>query len=114
MSVINRLSALGSEAKWIIAGVGQEGKCELMQHTRHIDVEIYERVTRDELRELYQKMTVFLCLSSYESFGMVCSEAMACGCILISTRVGFAAGLKDGEEYISIDSEDDQGVAKKI
>ena len=38
-----------------------------------------------------------------ECIGMVCSEAMACGCMLLSNDVGFASSLKDGEEYIRID-----------
>jgi glycosyltransferase involved in cell wall biosynthesis len=59
-------------------------------------------------------MTAFLCLSTYESFGMVCSEAMACGCILLSTDVGFANGLKVGVEYVSVEEDNAQQVASKL
>lgn len=103
IKIINSLKAKGSQAGWIVAGVGASGKDVLLRNTLLKPGEIYEHTDRMHLKQLYRKMTVLLCLSSFESFGMVCSEAMACGCILLSTDVGFASSLKDGEEYIRID-----------
>jgi glycosyltransferase involved in cell wall biosynthesis len=56
--------------------------------------------TRDkaQLRQLYQQTSVALMPSIYESFGLVAAEALACGCALVATPVGFSAGLRDGEE----------------
>ena len=91
--------------------MGKHGKSEL-EKIGVADIKIYERINRDELQYLYKKMNVFMCLSTYESFGMVCSEAMACGCLLISTSVGFPAGLQDGKNYISIDTSDIQKIVE--
>jgi glycosyltransferase involved in cell wall biosynthesis len=117
IDVIKSLAAMKIECTWVIAGVGQEGKLELDQlqlALGHARLEAYEQVSREELKSLYQKMTVFLCLSTYESFGMVCTEAMACGCILLSTEVGFAHGLKDGVEFLSAEGCTAQQIASKI
>jgi glycosyltransferase involved in cell wall biosynthesis len=51
-----------------------------------------------ELRDLYGTMAVCLLPSVYESFGLAGAEAMACGAALVASRVGFAAGLRHGEE----------------
>ena len=59
-------------------------------------------------------MTIFLCLSYYESFGLVSSEAMSCGCILVSTKVGLAAGLVENQEYIRIDSANIDSATNKL
>ena len=109
--VMIRLKVMNSSIRWIIAGVGKHGKSEL-EKIGVADIKIYERINRDELQYLYKKMNVFMCLSTYESFGMVCSEAMACGCLLISTSVGFPAGLQDGKNYISIDTSDIQKIVE--
>lgn len=51
-----------------------------------------------ELKDLYRSLAVVLLPSVYESFGLAAAEAMACGAALVATRVGFAAGLRHGEE----------------
>jgi glycosyltransferase involved in cell wall biosynthesis len=51
-----------------------------------------------ELRSLYQKLSIVLVPSIYESFSLVAAEAMACGCGVIATKTGFPATLKSGEE----------------
>ena len=71
-------------------------------------------MSREELRNLYKQMTALLCLSTYESFGMMCSEAMAFGCILLSTDVGFANGLKDGAEYVSLEGDKAHRIASRL
>ncbi len=53
-----------------------------------------------ELRELYRQMAILILPSVYEGFGLVATEAMACGVALVATRVGFASGLCDGREAL--------------
>jgi glycosyltransferase involved in cell wall biosynthesis len=114
IDVITALSASGSQCTWKIAGVGLEGKRELERIVGHAKIQVYPGLIRGELKDLYKQMNLFLCLSTYESFGMVCSEAMALGCILLSTEVGFAHGLKKDREYLSIEGDTADQIAKKI
>jgi glycosyltransferase involved in cell wall biosynthesis len=109
--IMMRLKVMNSNIRWLIAGVGKHGKSELEQ-IGVANIEIYERINREELHYLYKRMNVFMCLSTYESFGMVCSEAMACGCLLVATSVGFPAGLQDGKNYISVDTSDIQKIVE--
>jgi len=112
--IINSLYQIGSTCEWIIAGVGEDGKKDIIGKTGISAEKIYEQVGRENLKSLYNDMTILLCLSSYESFGMVCSEAMACGCILVSTNVGFANGLINNIEYILVDRDRTDEVATKL
>ncbi len=48
---------------------------------------------RARLRAVYQDMAIVAMPSAYESFGLVAAEAMACGCLLVASNTGFAAGL---------------------
>ncbi len=114
IEIINLLSTTGEKIEWIIAGVGENGKQNLIKQTGLKSAEIYEHVSRRDLKKLYQQMTVFLCLSSYESFGMVCSEAMAHGCILLSTNVGFVRGLTNQEHYLQINRNNPKAIAIQI
>jgi glycosyltransferase involved in cell wall biosynthesis len=50
------------------------------------------------LRDLYRSFAIALQPSVFDSFGLAAAEAMACGAALVATRVGFAAGLRHGEE----------------
>ena len=54
--------------------------------------------SKEQMIEMYQRMTVMVVPSYYESFGLVTAEAMACGVVVVASRTGFAAGLKDREE----------------
>lgn len=56
----------------------------------------------NQLRELYRASAVTLMPSLYESFGLVAAEALACGCALVASPVGFPASLRDGEEAVLV------------
>ncbi|MBY0425107.1 MAG: glycosyltransferase family 4 protein, partial [Cytophagales bacterium] len=60
--------------------------------------------SKEELMKIYEKLKVFILPSIVESFGLVMAEAMACGCALVATNVGFAQELKNGEEAIIVDN----------
>ena len=53
-----------------------------------------------DLLRLYCSSAVAVMPSTYEGFGLVAAEAMACGCALVAARTGFAASLADGEEAL--------------
>jgi len=56
--------------------------------TRFTNVEMTGYVTRDRLRELYRRATIFIYPSREEGFGIPPLEAMACGAPVVATRVG--------------------------
>lgn len=56
---------------------------------------------KQTLKRLYQQMSVLIVPSIYESFGLTIAEAMACGCPVVASRTGFAAGLvHEREAYL--------------
>lgn len=59
---------------------------------------------KTELRELYWRMSIFVLPSVIESFGLALAEAMACGCAVVATKVGFAARLKDRGDAILLET----------
>jgi glycosyltransferase involved in cell wall biosynthesis len=65
----------------------------------HARIEINAFVMdREALRAAYRRCAIVIAPSQYESFGLAAAEAMACGCALVASRTGFAAGLRDGIE----------------
>ncbi len=58
---------------------------------------------RDGLRALYRRFSIAILPSVYESFGLAAAEAMACGCALVASPVGFAAALRHEEEAVLLD-----------
>ena len=114
IDVINTLSAMGSRCNWIIAGVGKDGEKDLLENTHLSNCSIYPQLPRKDLQNLYHQVSILLCLSSYESFGLMCSEAMSCGCMLMSTNVGFVSGLREGVDYVSINRYDINRISEKL
>ena len=71
----------------------------------HFPASICERIEvipfltdKDELRRVYETLSIVLQPSIYESFGVVAAEAMASGCALVATNTGFAASLRHLDE----------------
>lgn len=88
-----------------LVGVGNNFKKE-----EYFPVEVCNRVevipfvdSKDQLKTIYQTISIFIMPSIYESFGLVSAEAMACGCALVSNKTGFAASLKHREDAMLID-----------
>jgi len=66
-------------------------------------IDVLPSVDRQQLTDIYQALSILILPSFYESFGLVLAEAMACGCAVVASRVGFAASLTHGEEALIID-----------
>jgi len=88
------------EWRFVLVGVGDRFRA-----AEHFPGDLLPRIEvipyaerETALRALYQTFSIFLLPSVYESFGLTAAEAMACGCALVATPVGFAAGLRQGEE----------------
>jgi glycosyltransferase involved in cell wall biosynthesis len=62
------------------------------------DVDFRTGLTQQELLGLYRESWLYLCLSSYEGFGVGIIEAMACSCLVITTpHPGSEFLVKHGE-----------------
>ena len=53
-------------------------------------VEYYQKPSREKIIELYSISNIFIFPSLEEGWGLTPIEAMACGCIVVGTSVGFA------------------------
>lgn len=61
-------------------------------------IDFRSRLAQDELLALYRESWIYLCLSSYEGFGVGIIEAMACSCLVVTTpHPGSEYLVKDGE-----------------
>jgi glycosyltransferase involved in cell wall biosynthesis len=54
----------------------------------------------EALAREYERMAIFVLPSHIESFGIALAEAMACGCAVVTTRVGFGANLTSDEAIL--------------
>lgn len=66
------------------------------------------------LAQRLAKTKVFFFPTQYEGFGMALAEAMACGCAPVTTRTGFGAELRHGEEALLCDFDDPAAMRKAI
>ncbi len=53
--------------------------------SKYSNIDFHSGVSQDELNSLFKKSWIYLSLSSYEGFGLGIIEAMAMGCLVIST-----------------------------
>jgi len=86
----------------VLVGVGSGFRAE-----EHFPADVLPQISvipyadrETDLRSLYQSFAIAIVPSLYESFGLSAAEAMACGCALVATRVGFSAGARDGEDAL--------------
>jgi glycosyltransferase involved in cell wall biosynthesis len=103
---MTRLLAELPQARLRLIGVGGD-----FSVTAHFPSALQDRIEvfpfiadKQALRAAYRECAILIAPSAYESFGLTAAEAMACGCALVSSRTGFAAGLTDGREASLLDS----------
>jgi glycosyltransferase involved in cell wall biosynthesis len=61
-------------------------------------VQVAGKLSNAELAAQLARCKVFFFPSRYEGYGIAISEAMACGCAVVTTPTGVGAMLRDGEE----------------
>ena len=83
-----------------VVGVGDTDVTRQFPGDVHERIEVIPFLEREELVDWYHTLAIFTLPSVYESFGLVMAEAMACGCALVATNVGFAHGLEHEEEAL--------------
>lgn len=69
----------------------------------------------EEFEAFFNAAEVFVLPSTYEPFGMVAIESMACGTpTIVTTKGGLKCFLKDGQDALLVDPVDTQALAKTI
>jgi len=88
-----------SNAKLIIGGYGkQENQIKEMILVKGLvhNVSFIGKLSSEDIANEMNKATAFIHLSTYETFSVVCAEAVCCGCPVIASNVG---GIK---EFINV------------
>jgi len=101
----------------LIVGSGNyENQLKALSHELGLDsiVGFFGACFRDRLPALYRQHDVFILTSLAESYGIVFSEAMACGLPIIAARTGGIPDLVKNDNGILVDPEDVEGITQAI
>lgn len=103
------------EARVALVGEGPwRDKVQQAVASRH-NVTLYSGQTPAQLAQLYRQSRVFLSLSRNESFGLVMTEAMACGTPVIATVTdGSNAQVRDGDNGYKVAQDIEQTVVPSL
>lgn len=77
-------------------------------------ITVHPRLSNPEIARGLTKAKVFFFPSQYEGFGMATTEAMACGCAVVTTPTGFGADLKHWQDGIVCDFNDLEAMERGI
>ena len=93
LNAISKVKQKGLNARFLIGGGGTDTYYKnLKQLAQELDIESQiqwiDRLDRQEVAAVMQQSDCFISSSIYESFGLVCTEAIACGIPVIATRSG--------------------------
>jgi glycosyltransferase involved in cell wall biosynthesis len=69
---------------------------------------------KGDLLALYRQVAIQIMPSYYESFGLVMLESMACGCALITTRVGLGYELVSGEHALIMEEKTEEALYESL
>lgn len=94
LRALAKLKARGIDVHYVIAGRADYTQFNVMATSLNVSeaVSLLPSTRDDDLVSLYQAADVFLLPTKYESFGLVCMEALACGVPVIACAVG---GIED-------------------
>ncbi|MBN1295825.1 glycosyltransferase [bacterium] len=71
-------------------------------------------ISKREVADLMRESLALVAASSQETFGCVLMEAMACGCIVITTKVGGIPHVVRDGEGMFVDVDDPEGLAEAM
>lgn len=86
-------------ATFVVVGLNQKDRHALSKMYSSNNVKLVGRCTQQELLQWYQRAAVYCQLSEVESFGVSLAEAMSCGCVPVTTRVGGLIEVVGSEGY---------------
>lgn len=100
---------------WIAGQILEEGKPFLKQMESLCELEVLGPVSQEVLRRRFSESHGFMLPSVQDGFGMVVTQAMACGCpVIVSRNAGASEAVEEGESGLLFDSGDSAALAKKI
>lgn len=80
----------------------------------HNRIKVHGKLPSTTVSECLRQAKVMFFPSHYEGFGMAVTEAMACGCAVVTTPTGFGSDLRDGHEAFVRDFDDESGMKENI
>ncbi len=88
---------------------------QLVPSAYHAQLHYMGKLTGAQLVERYQRATVVVVPSRWESFGLVAAEAMACGrAVAVSATGGLVEVVEDGVSGLHFASEEPQALAETV
>jgi glycosyltransferase involved in cell wall biosynthesis len=102
---------------WIVGDGYLRSRLELLAQKLGIskDVTFFGRLTHDELRNIYNLVTVTILPSEKESFGLVLVESMACGTPVVATVTeGSIEIVKDEVNGLLVPQYDEEAISEAI
>lgn len=115
-TVMCRVLASQPKVRLFLYGTGESREAVLASFPAELRerIMVYPRLTNQEIADGLAKAKVFFFPTQYEGFGMALTEAMACGCAPVTTRTGFGATLRDGEEALLCDFTDADAMERAV
>ena len=111
--VIEAMRALDDPSVWLLV-VGSDNRKPYISMAGSLANRIVFAGERRDMERIYPAADVFVLPTAYETFSLVCMEAMACGIPVLATRVGgIEEYLKDGVNGYGI-SRNGHDIAKKL
>jgi L-malate glycosyltransferase len=97
-----------SKIRMAIVGAGNEEFINRVKSCHHVSLSYYESRTPEQLVTIYNASYLLINLSYNESFGLVMSEAMACGAVVVATHTdGASAQIVNASNGFLIANQDD-------
>ncbi|WP_282131545.1 glycosyltransferase family 4 protein [Pseudoalteromonas aliena] len=98
-----------------IVGAGNSEFIEQVKNNQDVSISYFSSCTPQQLVTIYNSSSILINLSYNESFGLVMSEAMACGALVVATRTdGASTQVVDGKNGFLIPNQDDSVCSSAI
>ncbi|KXJ49443.1 MAG: hypothetical protein AXW17_02305 [Colwellia sp. Phe_37] len=113
--LLNAVNKLPADFNWQLTIIGEQAtdnkNWELLKHPK---IKILPRQSQIKLAEYYSNSDVFIVSSRIETANVSMLEAMACGCYVITSKIGAPESLLDQSVASFFTNEDVNELAEKI